>query len=115
MTKNIKNFTAARIYLLRLSDQMNAEAKADPRLSRTKTRCNRLIAALDMALKKYEVVHGRKVPAKIAERKAGAVPKKAVVKKAKKRVTKPKAVDNVVELKPAVAAARAKSHVKRSK
>jgi hypothetical protein len=111
VTKNSKTFTAARVLLVRLADQLNAEAKADPRLAKTRTRCNKLVAALDMALKKYEVVHGRKVPAKIKERKAG-VPKKV----AKKRVAKKRIVigDNVVDIKTA-AAARKKVHVKRSK
>jgi len=112
MTKNLKNFAAASTALHRLADQLNAEAKADPRLARTKKRANRLIAALEMAQKKYEVVHGRKVPAKIAERKAGAVKKAAPKKAAKKRAAK---VSNVVELKPAVAAARKREQVRRSR
>jgi hypothetical protein len=110
VTKNVKTFAVARTHLVRLADQLNAEAKADPRLARTKKRCARMVAALDMALKKYEQVHGRKVPNKIAERKAGAAKKVA-----KKRVKKAK-VSNVVELKPATAAAaRKRALVKRSR
>lgn len=115
MTKNLKNFAAASTALTRLADQLNTEAKADPRLARTKKRANRLIAGLAMALKKYEIVHDRKVPSKIAERKAGAAPKKVIKKAAKKRAPKkPKHTAEVIQLKTA-AAARSKVAVKRSK
>lgn len=119
MTKNLKNFAMASTALDALATQLSFEAKADPRLARTKRRTERLVSALAMALKKYEVVHGRRVPAKIEERKAGAkkVAKKKVAKKAKAKKAKVAKPSNVVELKPkaAVAAARAKSDVKRSK
>lgn len=119
MTKNLKNFAMASTALDALATQLSFEAKADPRLARTKRRTERLVSALAMALKKYEVVHGRRVPAKIEERKAGAkkVAKKKPAKKAKAKKAKVAKPSNVVELKPkaAVAAARAKSDVKRSK
>lgn len=117
MTKNLKNFATASTALNALASQLSVEAKADPRLARTKKRTERLVSGLAMALKKYEIVHGRRVPAKIEERKAGA--KKKPVKKAKAKAKKAKVAkpSNVVELKPkaAVAAARTKSAVKRSK
>lgn len=121
MTKNLKNFAMASTALDALATQLSFEAKADPRLARTKRRTERLVSALAMALKKYEVVHGRRVPAKIEERKAGAKKvakkKKKVAKKAKAKKAKVAKPSNVVELKPkaAVAAARAKHAVKRSK
>lgn len=120
MTKNLKNFATASTALNALASQLASEAKADPRLARTKKRTERLVSALAMALKKYEVVHGRRVPAKIADRKAGAkktVVKKKPVKKAKAKKAKtaaPKPTAEVVQLHKS-AAARAKSAVKRSK
>jgi hypothetical protein len=106
VTKNLKNFEAARKAVTALAEQLNTEAKADPRLARTRKRCNRLIALVDMAQKKYEVVHGRKVPAKVQERKAGV--KKATPKKRVKKTAE------VIELKTASAAARKRVAVKRS-
>jgi hypothetical protein len=118
MTKNLKNFALASTALEKLAGQLATEAKTDPRLARTKKRADRLVANLKMAMGKYETVHGRKVPAKIAERTAGAAPKKVAKKAAKKRVAKRKPTgdheSNVVQLKSAVAAHR-RDAVKRSK
>ena len=115
MTKNTKAFATATTALNALQAQMNTEAKADPRFSRAKKRAERLVSGLSMMLKKYEIVHGRKVPTKIAERKAGAkkTVKKVAKKTAKKKAAKP-IESNVVQLKTA-AASRSKQAVKRSK
>lgn len=112
MTKNLKNYETARAALVKLQAQLAAEAKSDPRFARGKHRCDRLIAALDMAQTKYEIVHGRKVPAKVKQRKAA---KAGVAKKIAKR--KARETAEVIELpvaKAATAAARKRAAVKRS-
>lgn len=108
MTKNTKNFADARAALVKLASQVSTEAKADPRLARAKKRTEKLVSALDMALKKYELVYSRKVPAKVKQRKAKA----GVAKKIAKR--KERETAEVIQLKPATAAARKKAAVKRS-
>lgn len=114
MTKNTKTFATASTALNALAAQLTAEAKTDPRLARTKKRADRLVAGLAMALKKYEIVHSRKVPAKIAQR-TGATKKpvkKAKAKKVAKKAAKPTA--EIIQLKTAAAASR-RQDVKRSK
>ena len=102
-----KLFADARTVLVKLAAFVTAEAKLDPRLARTKKRTDKLVSALDMALKKYETVLGRKVTRKIKKRKAQAGA-------AKKAAKKPRPTAEVIELKPATAAARKRAAVKRS-
>jgi hypothetical protein len=82
---NIKTYEAARTALTKLEAQVKSEAKSDPRLTRGAKRIGRLLAMLKIAQGKYELVHSRKVPAKLAARKAKA--KAGVAKKPAKRKT----------------------------
>lgn len=70
MSANVKNYEAARTVLVKLEGQIKSEAKLDPRLSRGAKRIGRLLNNLKIAQAKYELVHSRKVPAKLAARKA---------------------------------------------
>jgi pantoate kinase len=107
MTANIKNFNAARTAITSLGQQIAAEFKADPRFKRADARAKNLLRILGIMQERYELVHSRKVPAKVQAKKAGA--KKAAPKKAAKKAAK----SNVVQMK--AAAASRKSSVKRSK
>jgi len=60
MTKNLKNYAAVRSSLVRLEAQLKSETKSDPRLRRGHGRVVHLLALLDGAVDKYEIVHGRK-------------------------------------------------------
>jgi hypothetical protein len=84
MTKNLKNYEAARASLDKLEAQLKAESKLDPRLKRGHGRVVRLLALLKVAEGKYEVIHGRKVPAKVAKKiaKSKTASKKSGGKKA---------------------------------
>jgi hypothetical protein len=118
MTKNLKNFEAARKCIVALKAQVDAEFKADPRFKRGAARGANLLRILDIMQERYEVVHGRKVPAKVQAKKAGAkktTAKKAAAKKPAKKAAKK--ASNVVELHPkkeAAAQASKRGDVKRS-
>ena len=115
MTKNLKNIDGARKCLTSLRDQIAAERKVDPRFTKTLARAENLLRILATLQERYELIHSRKVPAKVQAKKAGAAPKKA--KKAAKKTTAKKA-SNVVELHPkkaAAATAARRGMVKRSK
>jgi hypothetical protein len=116
MTKNLKNFEAAQKALTALHSQVHAEFKADPRFKRANLRAENMLRILAIMLERYELVHSRKVPAKVQAKKAGA--KKAKAKKATPKKAAKKAATNVVELHPkkaAAATASKRGHVKRSK
>jgi len=106
MPQNLKNYEAAHTVLVRLEDQLKAEVKADPRLKRGLGRITNMLKRLETAQAKYIIIHGRKVPAKVAARAVPkAAPKKAAKAKAKKaakagatkKAKTPKA-SNVVQL-----------------
>jgi hypothetical protein len=99
MTKNLKNYAAARVALKKLEAQLATEAKADPRLKRGHGRIKRLLALVDTAEAKYEIVHGRRQPSKA---------KAKVAKKAKAKAAEPAP-------KAVAAAARKRAVAKRSK
>jgi hypothetical protein len=78
-----------------------------------------MMELLAVAQTKYEIIHNRRVPAKVNERKAGDAAKPAKKTAAKKTpAKKAKKADNVVALHPAkkvaAATARARGSVKRS-
>lgn len=85
MSKNLKNYAAVRTALDKLSVQLKDEAKLDPRFKRGAGRISRLISLLKVAEGKYEIVHSRRVPAKVAKKAAKAASKD---KKAKSGGTK---------------------------
>lgn len=110
MAKNTKLYTAAAATLGSLEKQLAAEAKLDPRFKKAHGRTKRLVALTFLALAKYELLHSRKVPAKVQAKTGG---KKAAAKKAPKRAAKK---SNVVQLHASkkAAAARKAVAVKRS-
>lgn len=69
---NVKAYETARTALTKLEATVKAEAKVDHRLARGAKRISRLLALLKVAQGKYELVHSRKVPQKLAARKAKA-------------------------------------------
>lgn len=80
---NVKVYEAARTALSKLEATVKAEAKVDHRLARGAKRISRLLALLKVAQGKYELVHSRKVPQKLAARKAKAKAKNGTAKKGK--------------------------------
>ena len=66
--KNLKNYAAVRTSLDRLVAQLRDEARIDPRFKRGLGRVNRLVSLLKVAEGKYEIVHSRRVPTKIAKK-----------------------------------------------
>jgi len=96
MTTNVKNYNVVRTALSKLEAQVKAESKIDPRLVRGAKRISRMLAMLKIAQGKYELVHSRKVPAKLVARKA-----KAKAGGSKKRAAKK---SNVVKLETKKAA-----------
>jgi hypothetical protein len=103
---NLKTYEAVRTVLVKLEDQLKVEAKADPRLKRGLGRITNMLKRLETAQAKYVIIHNRKVPAKVAAKKA-TVKKAAPKKAAKAGVKKAKAPkpSNVVSL-PAKAVAQ---------
>jgi polyribonucleotide nucleotidyltransferase len=80
---NVKAYETARTALTKLEGIVKAEAKVDHRLARGAKRIGRLLALLKVAQGKYELVHSRKVPQKLAARKAKAKAKNGNGKKGK--------------------------------
>lgn len=85
MTKNLKNYAAVRTALEKLEGQLKSESKLDPRLKRGHSRAQRLLSLLKVAEGKYEIIHGRKVPSKVAKRAAKAKAKSGGAKSSAKK------------------------------
>ena len=95
---NVKSYEAARAALLKLAGIVAAEAKLDTRLLRGAKRIARMLALLKVAQGKYELVHSRKVPTKVADRKAKAKAGAKAGKAGAAKKTKAAAPSNVVRL-----------------